>query len=167
MTVAGVRVILRCERAHQGLALLVPGSALAASTLQAGGAVPTAGTVRGCFVGWAGSISTGADLLRITLAGTRSTYAAGAGELAILAAFLIRVIANSAVLEFACGGVAAGVVTAIFCSPAIAFFAILDDTVPALVTGYGCDSGVVRQAGALDAITAESRADVSDSARTE
>lgn len=147
LAVTSVSVVLRRVRTHQCLALLIPRCTLSACALEALRAVSAGLSIWRRDVGGAGSVGATTSLLRVALAGTGSTYCAGAGELAINAAVLVRGIADSTILEFTGRSVAAGIVIAVRGASAVAVFALFDNAIAALLAGYRCHTSIVGEAG--------------------
>ena len=85
----------------------------------------------------------------------------------MVAAPIVAVVADGIVLVFASRSVATSIVATARLASAVALFAFFDNSVAALLASNGADILVVRQAGCLDTVTADSAAYVSNAARTE
>ena len=143
LAVTSIGIVLRRVRTHQCLALLIPRCTLSTCALEALRAVSAALSIGRRNIWGAGRVGATTSLLRVALAGTGSTYCAGAGELAVGAAVLIRGIADSIILEFTGRGVAAGVVSTVRSAPTIAVFTLFDNAIAALLAGDRCDTFVI------------------------
>lgn len=116
------------------------------------------------LIGRASRAVASAGLLRITVAGARTTDDTSGGELARTGtAVLVGRITDGVRLELASIRVTAAVCSAANLSTAIAVLATLDDAVSTLAADKSLDVLVVSQAVALD-VALESRADVTDTA---
>lgn len=149
------------EAAHYGSALEVPAGALAAGTFQARG-IAAAGSVVLVVIRRTGARIARALLLNVAFATTRTAYSVRRGELAAVAAAVVGIVADGAVLELACLGIAAFVVSTRLFTPTVAVFSVFDNTVPALAARDGSDTAVRRETRALDTVAAHGRADVSN-----
>ena len=164
LAIASIGIIVGRIRAHERLALQIPRRALAARARQATG---TALAVGRRHIRRAGGIGAGAGLLGIAAAGAGAADGAGGGEVAAAAAVFVGVVADGAGVELARRRVAALVGAAAGGPAAVAVFAFLHDAVAALVARDGGDALVVGEAGRLDAVAQQGRADVADGAGAE
>ena len=165
---ASRRVVARGQRAHEGLALLVAGGALARGAREPGAAVAAGrAVVRLGVLGARGGIAR-ARLLGVAAAGAGAAHGPLRGELALVgAAVLVGRVADRVVLVLARGGVAAVVVAAALLPAAVALLVLLDDAVAALAASDRVDAPVVAQTRGADAVAAHGRADVPDAAGRE
>lgn len=106
----------------------------------------------------------GALLLGVAFAVGGATHCVCRCKLAVAAAVLVAVVAHSVLLELARLGVAAGVVAAACLATTIALFIALDYAVAASLAHDSLDIAVVRQTGALDAVSPQSGTDVTHAA---
>jgi hypothetical protein len=98
---------------------------------------------------WAGAV---AHLLRITGADARSADCAGGGELAVLTAVLIRVVADSVGLKLASVGIATRVVTTSCFATTVTLLIAFYDAVTTGLAGGKCNFLIVSKTIRLDAI---------------
>lgn len=125
---------------HDRLALLVAGCTLSAGTLQA---VATVLAIRLRLVVWTVRRITGTFFLGITGARARTANGLCGGELAVLAAVLIGIVADGIVDEFAGLWIAAAVASTACRAAAVALFVTFDDAVAAGLPGYGGNTTIV------------------------
>jgi len=162
---AGVCVVVRCQAAHQRLALLIARRTPARRALQSSARVATGCAVVSALVLRADRRTTRARLLRIAAACARAADSAGALELTLLiAAFFVRWIAYAAVSELAGGWVAALIAGATLSSAAVAIFALFHDAVTALTTRDGRDIFVICETRYPRRVAAEEAADIANAA---
>lgn len=152
LAVTGVGVILGGVRAHQGLTLLVSRGALPASTLQTARPISTALTIRSLDISGTGCIGARTLLCRVTATSTGSADSVSSSEMTAPTAIVIRVVADRIILEFARGRITTLVVAAACCTTTITVLTVFNNTITALMTCYGCDFGVIRQAIALNTV---------------
>lgn len=141
---AGPGIVGVEKGAHHGAALVVTTRALAAG---AGEATATRGSVVFVLVTRTGAGVARAGLGNVTGACTRTTDRVGGCKLALTAAAVVGVVADGVVLVFACRGITASIVAAVFLAATVAVFAGLDDAVAALAAANSHDSAIVGETG--------------------
>lgn len=102
-----------------------------------------AGTVVFVFVGGTRARGSAAGLGDVAFSGAGAADGVGGGELALIAAAVVGVIAHGAAFKFAGLGVTAGVVAAAFFVAAVTLLVAFDDAVAALAAADGHDAAVV------------------------
>lgn len=167
LRVARIGIVIARIASHQRLTLLVPARALPTRALQTGARVAARLSVGGKGVGRAGGVFARACFLRVALSGAWSADDARGGEVAVFAAVLVGVVADGGVFKLAGRGIAASVVPARCRAAAVAILAFLDNAVAALLAGDGSEAFVVDERGGVDAVAAESGANVADGAGAE
>lgn len=138
--VAGPGIVAVQQGTHHRATLAVSARTLATSTFEA---VTTGTSVLFVRIFRARARFPVTLLLLVTFTGTGPANSVGRGKLAFIATIVVRIIADGVVLEFACFGIAAAIVTAARFSSTIAIFPGLHDTIAALAAANGHNALVI------------------------
>lgn len=152
LMIASIGIVASRVRPHQSLALLVSRRAMATGTLQT---IGTASSIRGCFVGRTGSRRTRTHFGWITLASARTAGLCRWSQLTTLATLIVGVVANSVVLEFACGGIATLIASTTGITTTITIFSRFNDAVATLLSCDCRHSLVATEAEGFNAVALE------------
>jgi hypothetical protein len=141
--------------------LQITAGALAGCTLQVITTICAIGLGR---IGWTLPACARTGLLGIALPGTSTADGLGGGELTAATAIFVGIVADGPFGESASRGIAARVASATFHTATVAVFALLDDTITALLSSDEGHFAVVGQTLSVDRVPVQSAANVADRA---